>query len=75
MDPEALDINHHSAAHSKIHQAPLPVEKNYQVPPVILQVRRIRVAWTDDENREILEMRGKGCSCEGIDLTFQQRNL
>jgi hypothetical protein len=73
--PEVLDINHDAAAHSKIHQAPLQSEKNYQVPPVTLQAKRTRVAWTDKENREILEMKGKGCSWEEIDLAFQQRNL
>jgi hypothetical protein len=53
INPTALDINHDSSAHSKIHQAPLKPKKG-------------KVPWTEEEDIKLLQMRNKGHSWEYI---------
>jgi hypothetical protein len=48
---------------------------HYEVPPVTLQEKRTRVPWTEEENEVILEMMGRGCLWDEIDLAFRQRTL
>jgi hypothetical protein len=42
---------------------------------VRVQAKRTRVPWTEKENEVILEMMGRECSWEEIDLAFQQRKI
>jgi hypothetical protein len=53
FNPEALDINHDAAAHSKIHHAPLKPKKS-------------KVPWTKEEDAKLLQMRNDGRSWEYI---------
>jgi len=50
-------------------------EVHYQVPLVRVQAKRTHVPWTKEENKVILEMMGRECSWEEIDLAFQQRKI
>jgi hypothetical protein len=59
--PEALDINHDTATHSKVHQAPLKPKKS-------------KVAWTPEEDATLVQMKNDGCSWEEIRAALPGRS-
>jgi hypothetical protein len=62
IHPEALDINHNTATHSKVHQAPLKPKKS-------------KVAWTPDEEATLVQMKNDGCSWEEISAALPRRSI
>jgi hypothetical protein len=59
---EKVPITHDAAAHSKIHQAPLQLEKR-------------RVKWTPEEEATLLQMKNDGCSWEEIHAALPHRSI
>jgi hypothetical protein len=64
IHPDAFDINHDAAIHSKMHQAPLQPKKG-----------RVNRKWTPEEDAMLLQMKNDGCLWEEIDAALPGRSI